>query len=220
MNPSGETAALPPPTLQPPQRSQAQRPSTSCAQHQEEHFTSLFPSCLCERLAVLEPSTTSSSSSTSRKPLTSSTAAAALKAIFKPPIDCDDDRNPNEKEAPPTDIEVDTRNLGGSSSNFQGPVFEAKEEEEDKAEEDENQFSGGVDFRIEICEDAIVPNVTEDRVPEILEEKEDFQPPAAQYDEEGNKLFYPRPHTVSLLELGAVGDGTQGGEGGPCRQKN
>ncbi|KAM2707891.1 hypothetical protein EV2_045760 [Malus domestica] len=86
MNPSGETTALPPPTLQPPQPSQAQRPSTSCAQHQEEHFTSLFPSCLCELLAVLEPSTTSSSSSTSRKPLTSSTAAAALKAIFKPPI--------------------------------------------------------------------------------------------------------------------------------------
>ncbi|KAM1026257.1 hypothetical protein ACFX2C_039296 [Malus domestica] len=33
---------------------------------------------------------------------------------------------------------------------------------------------------------------------------------AAQYDGEGNKLFDPRPHTVSLLEFGAVEDGTQG----------
>ncbi|KAM1038158.1 hypothetical protein ACFX13_033608 [Malus domestica] len=244
MNPSGEAAAPPPPTLQPPQPPQAQRPSTSCARHPEEHFTGFCPSCLCERLAVLEPSTTSSSSSTSRKPPTSSTAAAALKAIFKPPIggggasssnknrptsffpelrrtksfsasknegfsgvfepqrkSCDvrntlwtlfhqdDGRNPNKKEAPPTDVEVETRNLGGSSSSFRGPVFEAKEEEEeeDKAEEDENQFSGGEDFGIEICEDAIVPNVTEDRVPEILEEEEDFQPPQPvpeQFEEE------------------------------------
>ncbi|KAM1481208.1 hypothetical protein ACFX2I_028262 [Malus domestica] len=33
---------------------------------------------------------------------------------------------------------------------------------------------------------------------------------AARYDGEGNKLFDPRPHTVSLLEFGAVEDGTQG----------
>ncbi|KAM1267387.1 hypothetical protein ACFX2J_036842 [Malus domestica] len=37
-----------------------------------------------------------------------------------------------------------------------------------------------------------------------------LSPYAAQYDGEGNKLFDPRPHTVSLLEFGAVEDGTQG----------
>ncbi|KAM1648573.1 hypothetical protein ACFX1Q_010575 [Malus domestica] len=246
MNPSAEAAAPPPPPLQPSQLPQAHRLSTSCDRHPEEHFTGFCPSCLCERLAVLEPSTNSSSSSTSRKPPTSSTAAAALRAIFKPPIggggasssnknrptsffpelrrtksfsasknegfsgvfepqrkSCDvrvrntlwtlfhqdDGRNPNKKEAPPTDAEVETRNLGGSSSSFRGPVFESKEEDED--EEDENQCSGGEDFGIEICEETIVANVTEDKVPEIVEEEEEeFQPPQPvpeQFEEEGLK---------------------------------
>ncbi|TQD84431.1 hypothetical protein C1H46_030014 [Malus baccata] len=246
MNPSAEAAAPPPPQLQPSQLPQAHRLSTSCDRHPEEHFTGFCPSCLCERLAVLEPSTNSSSSSTSRKPPTSSTAAAALRAIFKPPIggggasssnknrptsffpelrrtksfsasknegfsgvfepqrkSCDvrvrntlwtlfhqdDGRNPNKKEAPPTDAEVETRNLGGSSSSFRGPVFESKEEDED--EEDENQCSGGEDFGIEICEETIVANVTEDKVPEIVEEEEEeFQPPQPvpeQFEEEGLK---------------------------------
>ncbi|CAN6576192.1 unnamed protein product [Malus baccata var. baccata] len=246
MNPSAEAAAPPPPQLQPSQLPQAHRLSTSCDRHPEEHFTGFCPSCLCERLAVLEPSTNSSSSSTSRKPPTSSTAAAALRAIFKPPIggggasssnknrptsffpelrrtksfsasknegfsgvfepqrkSCDvrvrntlwtlfhqdDGRNPNKKEAPPTDAEVETRNLGGSSSSFRGPVFESKEEDED--EEDENQCSGGEDFGIEICEETLVANVTEDKVPEIVEEEEEeFQPPQSvpeQFEEEGLK---------------------------------
>ncbi|KAM0991423.1 hypothetical protein FF1_009835 [Malus domestica] len=248
MNPSAEAAAPPPPPLQPSQLPQAHRLSTSCDRHPEEHFTGFCPSCLCERLAVLEPSTNSSSSSTSRKPPTSSTAAAALRAIFKPPIggggasssnknrptsffpelrrtksfsasknegfsgvfepqrkSCDvrvrntlwtlfhqdDGRNPNKKEAPPTDAEVETRNLGGSSSSFRGPVFESKEEDEDEDEEDENQCSGGEDFGIEICEETIVANVTEDKVPEIVEEEEEeFQPPqpvTEQFEEEGLK---------------------------------
>ncbi|KAJ8753856.1 hypothetical protein K2173_000110 [Erythroxylum novogranatense] len=77
MNPATDH---PPPQLLPPQ---PPRSSTSCDRHPDEHFTGFCPSCLCERLAVLDHS----SSSSSRKPPlipTSSTAAAALKAIFKP----------------------------------------------------------------------------------------------------------------------------------------
>ncbi|XVF76772.1 hypothetical protein PTKIN_Ptkin13bG0293800 [Pterospermum kingtungense] len=87
MNPNVEPpppAALAPP----PQPPQPHRPSTSCDRHPEEHFTGFCPSCLCERLAVLEPSASGSAcSSSSRKPpitATTSTATAALKAIFKP----------------------------------------------------------------------------------------------------------------------------------------
>ncbi|XP_023544916.1 UPF0503 protein At3g09070, chloroplastic-like [Cucurbita pepo subsp. pepo] len=77
MNPV--TEALPPLLLQP------HRPSTSCDRHPEERFTGFCPTCLCERLAVLEPSSSSSTSSSSRKPpINSSAAAAALKAIFRP----------------------------------------------------------------------------------------------------------------------------------------
>ncbi|KAM6550726.1 hypothetical protein CsatB_000534 [Cannabis sativa] len=78
MNPSTEQPPLPP---QPPQ---PHRPSTSCDRHPEESFTGFCPSCLCERLAVLDHSSATTASSSSRKPPTSSTAAAALKAIFKP----------------------------------------------------------------------------------------------------------------------------------------
>ncbi|OMO85147.1 hypothetical protein CCACVL1_10387 [Corchorus capsularis] len=87
MNPNVEPP--PPPALAPPpQPPQPHRPSTSCDRHPEEHFTGFCPSCLCERLAVLEPSSSSSAAaSSSRKPpiaATTSTATAALKAIFKP----------------------------------------------------------------------------------------------------------------------------------------
>ncbi|CAI0424359.1 unnamed protein product [Linum tenue] len=80
MNPS---AAVDPPLLQPPQPPQAHRPSTSCPRHPEESFTGFCPSCLCERLAVLDHSASASASaaSTSRKP---PLATAALRAIFKP----------------------------------------------------------------------------------------------------------------------------------------
>ncbi|KAK7294642.1 hypothetical protein RJT34_17532 [Clitoria ternatea] len=74
----------PPPLQQQQQQLQPHRPSTSCDRHPQEHFTGFCPSCLCERLAVLDPNANSSSSSSSRKPPTSSTAAAALKAIFRP----------------------------------------------------------------------------------------------------------------------------------------
>ncbi|KAJ7950179.1 hypothetical protein O6P43_026402 [Quillaja saponaria] len=77
MNPTTEALA---PQLLPPL--QPHRPSISCDRHPEEHFTGFCPSCLCERLAVLDPC--SSASSSTRKPPTSSTAAAALKAIFRP----------------------------------------------------------------------------------------------------------------------------------------
>ncbi|XP_027337229.1 protein OCTOPUS-like [Abrus precatorius] len=65
----------------PPQPPQPHRPSTSCHRHPQEHFTGFCPSCLCERLALLDPNNNNNSSS-SRKP---PTAAAALKAIFRPP---------------------------------------------------------------------------------------------------------------------------------------
>ncbi|XP_058737011.1 protein OCTOPUS [Vicia villosa] len=93
MNPQSQTQQQPPPLPPqqqpppPPPQLQPNRPSTSCDIHPQETFTGFCPSCLCERLAVLDPNntTTSSSSSTSnRKPPTSSTAAAALKAIFRP----------------------------------------------------------------------------------------------------------------------------------------
>ncbi|KAK7395148.1 hypothetical protein VNO78_15692 [Psophocarpus tetragonolobus] len=82
MNPTTQPPppSLPPPPL-PPQL-QPHRPSTSCDRHPQENFTGFCPSCLCERLAVLDPN--SSSSTSARKPPTSSTAAAALKAIFRP----------------------------------------------------------------------------------------------------------------------------------------
>ncbi|XP_030449997.1 protein OCTOPUS-like [Syzygium oleosum] len=97
MNPTTEPPL--PPQLQPPQPPQPPRSSTSCDRHPDERFTGFCPLCLCERLAVLDPSSSSapaapapgpapaasSSSSSSRKPPSSSSAAAsALKAIFKP----------------------------------------------------------------------------------------------------------------------------------------
>ncbi|QCE11883.1 Uncharacterized protein family UPF0503 [Vigna unguiculata] len=75
--------SLPPPSLPPPPPLlQPHRPSTSCDRHPQENFTGFCPSCLCERLAVLDPNS-SSSSAAARKPPSSSTAAAALKTIFR-----------------------------------------------------------------------------------------------------------------------------------------
>ncbi|KAK4796332.1 hypothetical protein SAY86_028658 [Trapa natans] len=81
MNPTNEP---PLPQLQPPQPPQPHRPSTSCDRHPDEHFTGFCPSCLCERLVVLESSSicAASSSSSFRKP--PAAAVAAIKAIFKP----------------------------------------------------------------------------------------------------------------------------------------
>ncbi|CAN6835267.1 unnamed protein product [Brassica oleracea] len=71
-NPVAASALAPP---------QPHRPSTSCDRHPEERFTGFCPSCLFERLSVLDINAVASSSS--RKP-PSSSSAAALKAIFKP----------------------------------------------------------------------------------------------------------------------------------------
>ncbi|KAG5060313.1 hypothetical protein AAZX31_01G102000 [Glycine max] len=72
--------------MNPPQPPQPHRPSTSCPRHPDEAFTGFCPSCLCERLALLDPnnnpSTANSSSSSSWKP---ASTAAALKALFRPP---------------------------------------------------------------------------------------------------------------------------------------
>ncbi|TKY45661.1 UPF0503 protein [Spatholobus suberectus] len=86
MNPNTQPPPQPPPPSLPPPPLQPHRPSTSCDRHPQENFTGFCPSCLCERLAVLDPNSSSSSAAAAaaRKPPTSSTATAALKAIFRP----------------------------------------------------------------------------------------------------------------------------------------
>ncbi|XP_010423916.1 PREDICTED: UPF0503 protein At3g09070, chloroplastic-like [Camelina sativa] len=63
------------------QPAQPHRLSTSCDLHPDERFSGFCPSCLCDRLSVLDH-TAAQPPSSSRKPPTIS--AAALKALFKP----------------------------------------------------------------------------------------------------------------------------------------
>uniref|UniRef100_A0A803N6M0 Uncharacterized protein n=1 Tax=Chenopodium quinoa TaxID=63459 RepID=A0A803N6M0_CHEQI len=72
MNPV--TAEQLPPPPQPPQH---HLKSTSCDRHPDEQFTGFCPSCLCERLAVLDKSS-AATASTGRK-----SASSALKSLFK-----------------------------------------------------------------------------------------------------------------------------------------
>ncbi|CAH8265130.1 unnamed protein product [Arabidopsis lyrata] len=65
----------------PPHPPQPHRPSTSCDRHPDERFTGFCPSCLFDRLSVLDITGKNTVASSSRKPPSSS---AALKAIFKP----------------------------------------------------------------------------------------------------------------------------------------
>ncbi|CAN1275724.1 Protein OCTOPUS [Linum perenne] len=84
MNPSTAVPVADPTQLQPPQPPQASRLSTSCDRHPEEQFAGFCPSCLFERLSVLDhtSSSSASASTSSRKPPLA--AAAALRALFKP----------------------------------------------------------------------------------------------------------------------------------------
>ncbi|KAL9302044.1 putative protein OCTOPUS [Arabidopsis thaliana] len=76
---SASAVALAPP----PHPPQPHRPSTSCDRHPDERFTGFCPSCLFDRLSVLDITGKNNNAvaSSSKKPPSSS---AALKAIFKP----------------------------------------------------------------------------------------------------------------------------------------
>ncbi|KAE8686964.1 auxin transporter-like protein 2-like [Hibiscus syriacus] len=172
------------PNVEPPQPPQPHRPSTSCDRHPQEQFTGFCPSCLCERLAVLDPSSSASaagpSSSSSRKPpiaATTSTATAALKAIFKPSVGGGFGtrfghsfiKKQLQTEGLP---ELEKQNLGIRfllRVLFKAPVFESKEEEHSESETD-----------IEIIGVEPPPNVAaptadliEEKVEEIVEEYEE-----------------------------------------------
>ncbi|CAE6085380.1 unnamed protein product [Arabidopsis arenosa] len=77
--------------LAPP--SQPHRLSTSCDLHPDERFSGFCPSCLCDRLSVLDHNAAPPPSSSSRKPPTIS--AATLKALFKPSSSCNNNNNNN-----------------------------------------------------------------------------------------------------------------------------
>ncbi|EOA20289.1 hypothetical protein CARUB_v10000597mg [Capsella rubella] len=78
MNLSADQASVADEIIPPPQ---PHRLSTSCDLHPDERFSGFCPSCLCDRLSVLDHNAAPPPSS-SRKPPTIS--AAALKALFKP----------------------------------------------------------------------------------------------------------------------------------------
>ncbi|XP_028770499.1 protein OCTOPUS-like isoform X2 [Neltuma alba] len=83
----------------------------------------------------------------------------------------DDGRNPPKNEAPRAEVEVETRNLA-SSSNYQGPAFVSKVEEEDEDEHgDEEENVKDHEDEIMVVEEPNVGNVTENRVQEIVEEE-------------------------------------------------
>ncbi|KZV39622.1 hypothetical protein F511_02085 [Dorcoceras hygrometricum] len=68
------------PTAPPPLPPQPHRSSFSCDRHPDEQFSGFCPSCLCERLTVLDKSSSNTPSS-SRRP-SSVSAAAAIKSLF------------------------------------------------------------------------------------------------------------------------------------------
>jgi hypothetical protein len=82
--------------LAPP--SQPHRLSTSCDLHPEERFSGFCPSCLCDRLSVLDHNAAPPPSSSSRKP--PSISAVSLKALFKPSSSGTNNSNGNGRVRP------------------------------------------------------------------------------------------------------------------------
>ncbi|XP_039047608.1 protein OCTOPUS-like [Hibiscus syriacus] len=167
--------------------------STSCARHPQECFTVFCPSCLYERLSLLDPS------SSSRKPpivAATSTTTAALKSIFKPSGGSGtrlgfspELRRTKSFSAPKNDglpggfepqrkswslfsqdYERNQRkagHLGSSSSVVQGPVFETNEEEQTERETNhENDIEFAEERRLDLGVD------TGSLIEEKVEEKE------------------------------------------------
>ncbi|ESQ40101.1 hypothetical protein EUTSA_v10015965mg [Eutrema salsugineum] len=90
MNPSTDQTSAVADELAPP--TQPHRLSTSCDLHPDERFSGFCPSCLCERLSVLDDNG-APPPSYSRKP--PAISAAALKALFKPSSSNNNNNNNN-----------------------------------------------------------------------------------------------------------------------------
>ncbi|KFK44564.1 hypothetical protein AALP_AA1G273600 [Arabis alpina] len=175
MNPSTDQASVTVDELAPP--SQPHRLSTSCNIHPNEQFSGFCPSCLCERLTVLDHTgATPPPSSSSRKPPT-----ATLKALFKPSSSSNSNNNNANRVKPGFFPELrrtksfSAKNNEGFSGGFEPQrrscdvrlttvivsdearkssvseaVLEVNEEEADTEEAEENEFNSEIVEEVEV----------------------------------------------------------------------